>query len=104
MANKAKGKTTSNKSSGSQSPKSAQHAANGIRTGHDFANLMSALMCDLIEGRVAPSVGNATCNAGGKLLKVVEMQFRYGTQNGDDSKTLILSVSDTPSLKQLTAA
>jgi len=39
---------------------------------------MSALMTDLIEGKIAPEIGNATCNAGGKLLKVVEMQLQYG--------------------------
>lgn len=41
---------------------------------------MSALMSDLIEGSLPPEVGNAVCNAGGKLLKVVEMRFRYAQQ------------------------
>jgi hypothetical protein len=40
---------------------------------------MSALMIDLIEGSVSPGIGNAACNAGGKLLKVVELQHKYGT-------------------------
>jgi hypothetical protein len=39
---------------------------------------MSAVMSDLITGSIAPAVGNATCNAGGKLLKVVEMRYKYG--------------------------
>lgn len=39
---------------------------------------MSALMTDIIDGTVSPQVGNAACNAGGKLLKVVEMQLQYG--------------------------
>lgn len=43
---------------------------------------MSALMTDLIDGSLSPAIGNATCNAGGKLLKVVEMQYRYGTPTG----------------------
>jgi hypothetical protein len=51
----------------------------GIRTGSQFANFMSALMSDLIEGRVTPGVGNAAVNAGGKMLKVVEMQLKFGT-------------------------
>ena len=42
---------------------------------------MSCLMVDIISGRVTPSVGNAACNAGGKLLKVVEMQYKYGTKD-----------------------
>ena len=46
---------------------------------------MSALMTDLIEGKVTPGVGNAACNAGGKLLKVVEMQAKYGQTNGSQA-------------------
>lgn len=45
---------------------------------------MSALMSDIIDGRVTPQVGNAVVNAGGKLLKVVEMQIRHGTTVGND--------------------
>ncbi len=42
--------------------------------------MMSALMSDVIEGNVTPQVANATVNAGGKLLKVVELQLKYGSQ------------------------
>ena len=73
-------------------PRSAVVAANGIKTGHDFANLMSALMSDLIEGRIPPNIGNATCNAGGKLLKVVEMQIKYGTAGPGSQRVLTLSL------------
>ena len=47
--------------------------------GRTVRALMSHLMSDRIDGRITPSVGNAVCNAGGKLLKVVEMQQRWGT-------------------------
>jgi hypothetical protein len=53
---------------------------------------MSALMSDLIEGRVTPSIGNATCNAGGKLLKVVEMQYKYGVNGPGQQKILTLAL------------
>ena len=39
---------------------------------------MTAMMSDLIEGHVTPSTANATCNAAGKLLKVIEMELKYG--------------------------
>ena len=74
-----------------QQPRSLAIASQGIKTGKDFANMMSALMSDIIEGRVTPSVGNAACNAGGKLLKVVEMQQKYGTQGKGQEKVLQLS-------------
>lgn len=70
-------------------PRSLTISEGGVRTGADFANLMSALMGDIIAGRVTPSVGNAACNAGGKLLKVVEMQYRYGTQSGSQNERVL---------------
>ena len=63
--------------------RSAGISATGVRTGEEFASLMSALMSDVISGAVTPDIANAACNAGGKLLKVVEMQFKYGTKADD---------------------
>jgi hypothetical protein len=59
-------------------PQSLSIANRGVKTGTDFAQLMSTLMSDLISGRVTPQIGNAVCNAGGKLLKIVEMKQKYG--------------------------
>lgn len=64
-------------------------ADRGIRTGADFAGMMSALMGDLISGRITPQVGNAVCNAGGKLLRVVELQYKFGTKNGEQSNRVL---------------
>lgn len=57
---------------------------------------MSALMSDLIDGSVTPSVGNAVCNAGGKLLKIVELQYKYGKPHPrlPDQKTLELTPAE----------
>lgn len=80
-------------------PRALAISERGIRTSADFANVMSALMGDLIAGRVTPQVGNATCNVGGKLLKIVEMQHRYGT-TGDSSGTVkTLLLADVPLAK-----
>jgi len=59
-------------------PKSLAIAERGITTAQQFAGLMSALMTDLLNGSVTPGIGNATCNAGGKLLKMVELNQKYG--------------------------
>lgn len=64
------------------SARSRKVAQRGVNTSSEFKLAMSALMSDLVEGKVAPQVGNAVCNAGGKLLKVVEMEYKYG-RNGD---------------------
>lgn len=74
-------------------PRSLAISERGIRTGSDFANLMSALMSDLIDGSISPGVGTATVNAGGKLLQVVHMTLKYGKADGGRSerKTLVLT-------------
>src|SRR3990167_1518835 len=59
-------------------PRSVVLAERGIHTGADFASVMSALLSDTIAGRVDPQISNAACNISGKLLKVVELQFKYG--------------------------
>ena len=71
-------------------PRSLAIAAKGIKTAQDFAMMMSALMSDLIEGKITPNTSNATCNAGGKLLKIVDMQQRYGTDTNGGIKKLNL--------------
>lgn len=53
-------------------------AEKGIHTGAQFASVMSALLTDTIAGRIEPQVANAVCNISGKLLKVVELQYKYG--------------------------
>lgn len=39
---------------------------------------MSCLIADVLTGAVSTGVSNAAVNASGKLLKAVEMQYRYG--------------------------
>lgn len=58
--------------------RSSALAAEGVATGTQFANLMAALMSDVIEGRISPVVSNAAVSAGRNLLKVVEMEYKYG--------------------------
>lgn len=78
----------------SQKPESLRIADKGIRTGTDFANLMSCLMSDLISGKVTPQVGNAVCNAGSQLLKIEEMKRKYGSTITPQSKQPDLTLSD----------
>ena len=59
-------------------PKAIALAEKGIHTGAQFASVMSALLTDTIAGRIDPQVSNAVCNISGKLLKVVELQYKYG--------------------------
>lgn len=89
------------KADSKKAPASLAIARSGINTGRDFARLMSALMTDLIEGKITPGVGNAACNAGGKLLKVVEMQAKYGQTNGAvESGEKMLYLTGAPVIRQ----
>jgi hypothetical protein len=58
---------------------SLAHAERGVQSSADFRNLMSALMTDVIRGSLSPEVTNAACNAGGKILKMVEMEYKFAT-------------------------
>ncbi len=79
MASKGKENTDGN-TGVSAKARSLPVAAAGVKTGAQFAQLMSSLMSDVIEGRISPDIANSACNAGGKLLKVIEMQHKYGSQ------------------------
>lgn len=85
-----------------EEPRSLSLAERGVRTGGDFASMMSALMSDIIAERISPSIANAACNAGGKLLKVVEMQYKYGGKDTDRVLTLApgAKVTEEPSTVQ----
>ncbi len=73
-------------------PRCMAIAERGIRTSGDFAEMMGGMMADLIEGKVTPQVGNAVTNSAGKLLKVVEMEMKYGTSNSEGSKKTLTLV------------
>jgi len=65
--------------------------------------MMSALMSDVIEGNVTHQVANATVNAGGKLLKVVELQLKYGKPNIDGTTRGIDLLGAGDGIEALTA-
>lgn len=79
-------------------PRCLSVANAGINTASQFAGFMSALMSDLIEGNISPQVGNAAVNAGGKLLKVVEMQYQYGRKSDGTSSDFSLTGPASPSV------
>lgn len=64
---------------------------------------MSGMIQDLITGKMTPKVANATCNAGAKLLKVVEMQHIYGSA-GKAEGSKVLQLLETPNGKPMTRA
>ena len=77
-------------------PRSLEISAAGTATGAQFANLMSAVMADVIDGSLSTDVSNAVCNAGGKLLKVVEMQYKYGGQQKHQGPPDLSLTGDAP--------
>jgi hypothetical protein len=85
MAKKGTGIQSTGKAHAKESAKCLEIAEQGITTAKQYAQMMSALMTDLIVGSITPQIGNAVCNAGGKMLKVVELQLKYGKTSTDGS-------------------
>lgn len=81
--------------------KSASIADRGIRTGADFAEMMSALIGDIAMNRIDCRTANAICNAGGKLLKVSEMELRYGTAKGREPSARTIQLTPKVSRESL---
>jgi hypothetical protein len=83
-------KTAKNgKASHKKPPKSLRIAELGIYDSNSFTCLMSTIMTDLIEGSLSPKIANAVCNAGGKLLKMAEMEIKYGLGKGKDGQKIL---------------
>jgi hypothetical protein len=73
-------KSKKNSRGNSKTPTSAKLADTGITTGADFSRVMAALLADTIAGRIEPQRANASCNVAGKLIRMVELQHKYGRQ------------------------
>lgn len=46
--------------------------------------MMSTLIGDIAARRIEPMEANAICRAGGALLRIVELQYKYGVTAGDE--------------------
>ena len=75
-------------------PRINKFATKGIKTSRDFANLMSALISDLIDKRVSSETGSAVCLAGGRLLRVIEMEYRFRGKGGAPVESQALTLAD----------
>jgi hypothetical protein len=71
-------------------PRSLAIAEDGITTGRSFSNLMAALIADGVAGRITPQTSNAACKAASLMLKVVEMQAKFGDRANVNEKVLQL--------------
>lgn len=82
LSNKSKGPDSKNSKAPSRPPATLAVAKRGVKSSADFAQFMSCLMQDLIEGTIESQTANAACNAGGKLLRIVELQMRHAKNGG----------------------
>lgn len=75
-----------------KTPAAVKLADAGISTGADFSRVMAALLADTVAGRIEPNRANAACNVAGKLIRMVEMQNKYGRQvEGQTERMLALT-------------
>jgi hypothetical protein len=91
---RTKKKTESNGAAGAVlpvvTPRSLVIAKEGIDTSPQLARYLSAVISDVTEGVLPPLVANAGVNAAGKLMKIVELQHKYGTPGGNGKRILRL--------------
>lgn len=71
-----------------QAPNIAAAINRGARTANDFAGFMETVMLNVASGDMSPAVGEAIANVGGRMLKAVELNFRYGNRAHAPSLTL----------------
>jgi hypothetical protein len=88
MANQRKSSTSIVKKATSE-PRSLA-LSESIDTGKELCRVLTAVIHDTISGTVTSSIANAVCNAAGKILKAVELQQKYGSQQSDGTKILKL--------------
>ena len=62
----------------------------GVKSARDFASLMSSLIGDIAANRIDTRTANAICNAGGKLLRVAELQSKYGKPTAKDQGLMLI--------------
>lgn len=53
----------------------------GIRTSRDASNVLVAIAKDVGRQSMTPQVGNTMCNALGKMIRVKELEIKYGIKN-----------------------
>lgn len=77
-------------------PRSLQQAARRIHSADGLADMMSELILNLATGEVRPELATAMCRAATNLLKVVEMQQRWGlpTRQGGRKVLYLSSLPD----------
>lgn len=76
---------------------STKLAAKGVRTTQDFANIMAALMSDVLSGDISTGRVNAAVNAGRQMLKSVELQLKYGAKVDATTGQRTLTIGTLPS-------
>ena len=67
-------------------PRSLAIARAGLRTGFDTINMLTATITDVLEEGITTNQANVVVNAIGKVLKVVELQFKYGKPRPDGAR------------------
>lgn len=87
---------------GDAEPRCLVYARRGIQTSDDFAGLMSAIISDVLMGKLPPNTANAAINAGGKLLKINEMRLKHGSTSRNP-KQIQLVGSDATSIGETTS-
>lgn len=68
-------------------------ATKGIHTSTQFAAFQSALIGDIMNGAVTPTVANAASKSCANLLEVVKMEYKYGVRKQGELGSAVLMLA-----------
>jgi hypothetical protein len=77
-------------------PKCAEIFDGGIENSRELIRGLSALMGDVALKRVVPGEANAICNAAGKILTTVNLQYKYGAKDSGEPTLSLASPAPSP--------
>ena len=92
------------KAMGDEAPRCLAIAQKGLNNSQQFTAFFSALIPDIIEGRVVPKVANASCNAGGKILQMIALEIKHGREDATTQRKMLTIAVPAVSIQEVSPA
>ena len=73
-------------------PASLTVARKGIKSSSDFCEFYAAMISDVVSGQMTPQQANAACNGGDKIIKMLDLERKYGTRPDSPRRSMRLAL------------
>jgi hypothetical protein len=61
----------------------------GLTTSLDVIEFMGLMACDVLARRITPAEANASSSAIGKMIRMVDLQYKHGTQGAGGGRRIL---------------